>query len=93
MIVNYWITTHWPPLEDESSAGAAVWIPEGRQQAAKDLKSGDLIVIYETKSGRTEVSTSLDGSTEEKRRKPGREGMIGYGRVESYIFASSDPSQ
>ena len=90
--MNYWITTHWPPRnnDDESSTGTGVWVPEGRQQAADDLKKGDLIVIYETKSGRTEIRESLDGSIEEISCKPGREGMICYGQVESSVSAIPD---
>lgn len=90
--MNYWITTHWPPRidDDESFTRAGVWIPEGRQQAADDLTADDLIVIYETKSGRTEIREFQDGTIRKIPCKPGREGMICYGRVESPVSAKPD---
>ena len=79
--MNYWLTTHWPLRDgdDESETGTGVWIPEGRQQAANDMRSGDYVAVYETKSGRTEIRTLPNGTTIKVDCKLGREGMICYG--------------
>jgi hypothetical protein len=54
--MNHWITTHWPPRSyDDAGTGTGVWVPEGRQQAANDMRAGDYVAVYETKSGRTEI--------------------------------------
>jgi hypothetical protein len=89
--MNYWITTHWPPRNDEdgSDTGTDVWVPEGRQQASEDMRADDMIAVYETKSGRTEIRQHQDGSTFKTACKPGREGVICYGRIDARI--SADP--
>lgn len=89
--MNYWITTHWPQRfgDDEADVDAGIYLPEGRQQAADDMKTGDMVAVYETKSGRTLVREHQDGSRTEIECQPGHEGMICYGKVESPI--SSDP--
>ena len=89
--MNYWITTHWPPrVDDETETGIGVWLPDGRQQAAYDMQPGDYIAIYESKSGRAEIRERQDGSTIKVACKPGREGMICYGIVDSNISAIPD---
>jgi hypothetical protein len=90
--MNYWITTHWPQHfgDDAADAGTGIYLPDGRQQAADDMKAGDMAVVYETKSGRTEIRHHQDGSTTENARKTGREGMICYGEIGSSISADSD---
>ena len=95
--MNYWITTHWPPRINvgESSPGTGVWLPDGRQQAAHDMRAGDYVLVYETKSGRTEIRRFQDGTTTEVPCKPGREGLICYGKIESPVSAipGSQPKQ
>jgi hypothetical protein len=54
------------------------------------MKAGDMVVVYETKSGRTEIRQHQDSSTTEIACKPGREGMICYGTIESTISADPD---
>lgn len=89
--MNYWVTTHWPPrVDDDSETGTGVWVPDGRQQAANDMQRGDYVAIYESKSGRIEVRERQDGTTIKVACKPGREGMICYGTVDSGVSAISD---
>ena len=86
--MNYWITTHWPPrVNDESVAGTGVWVPEGRQQAAEDMRPGDYVAVYESRSGRIENRTLPDGTTIKVPCKLGREGMICYGTADSRVSA------
>lgn len=62
--MNYWITTHWPPRDDDddSGSGTGVCVPEKRQQAANDMCAGDYVAVYEAKSGRTEIRELQDGT-------------------------------
>ena len=90
--MNYWVTTHWPPrVDEESETGNGVWLPDGRQQAAKDMRPGDYIAIYESKSGRTEIREHQDGSTIKVACKLGHEGMICYGTINSSISVICPP--
>lgn len=52
--MNYWLTTHWPPLEGDESQKWLYWVflPDGREQAGEDLRPGDLVFVYESKTGR-----------------------------------------
>lgn len=90
--VNYWLTTHWPPREDddEPRTKTGVWVPEGREQAANDVRPGDYVAVYESKTGRAEIRTLRDGTTIQFPCGDGREGMICYGTVDSCVSAIPD---
>lgn len=50
--MNYWLTTQWP-LEKTQSREWALWLPaDGRQRAGDALRTGDEVMIYESRSGR-----------------------------------------
>ncbi len=52
--MNYWITTKWPPYEgeDEDEDSFNVDLQDGRANEAKEkLEKGDLIFIYQLKTG------------------------------------------
>lgn len=85
--MDYWLTIHWPPRDDNGNAGntTGVWVAEGREQAAADMSQGDYIAVYESKSGRTEVRKDPNGNPVKIPCKPGREGMICYGTVDSAL--------
>ena len=87
--MNYWITTHWPPRDGDSDDGrtTGVWVPEGREQAASDLKQDDYVAVYEAQSGRTEVRELPNGTTDKFPCTSGRGGMICYGIADSTISA------
>lgn len=48
--MNYWLTTHWPPIKSQQR-GYWVHLQEGLQQVGNDIKIGDLIFVYETETG------------------------------------------
>jgi hypothetical protein len=80
--VNYWLTTQWPPREDESVAPPTdVWVPDGREAAGKDLREGDLILIYQSRSGPTEIRRHPDGTEKYVRCIQGEEGIVAIARV------------
>ena len=91
-VMNYWITIHWPPRvdDDDSGAGTGVWVPEGRQQAASDMRPGDYVAVYEARSGRPEIRTRPDDTIIKVACKSGREGMICYGTADSCVSAIPD---
>ncbi len=91
-VVNYWITTHWPPRDgdDESPTKTGVGVAEGRQQAADDMRPGDFVAVYESRTGRDKIRTLPDGTTTTVSCRAGREGMICYGIVDSYVSARPD---
>ena len=93
--MNYWFTTHWPPRVGDSDAGSitGVWVPEGREKAAYDMRQGDYVAVYEAKSGRTEVRKHPNGTLVKVRCKHGRGGMICYGEADSSISADQNSQQ
>lgn len=90
--MNYWITTHWPPYEDESedSVAAGVWVPEGRQAAGTDFAPDDFIFIYHPRSGRTLIEPLANGTTRHRRCQTGREGIVAVARAMDSIRALTD---
>ncbi|HCS53139.1 hypothetical protein [uncultured Rubinisphaera sp.] len=90
--MNYWLTTHWPPYEDEPahSVAAGVWIPEGRQAAGTDFAPGDFVFIYHPRSGRTLIEPLADGSTRNRRCQTGREGIVAIAKATDSIHAQPD---
>jgi len=61
--MNYWINSHWPPFAKDKPEPPSplpdpeyhyrVYLPDGRQDAGRELRKDDCIFIYETKWGRT----------------------------------------
>ena len=90
-MMRYWLTTHWPPREDEvDDTEAGIWVPEGRERAATELAPGDSVVIYESRTGRAEIRTQTDGSEVRIRCKTGRQGVVLVGRAKSRVHALAD---
>lgn len=51
--MKYWLTTQWPPTKDYPYGQREhVWLKAGQEHAGKDLKAGDLVFIYEFKTGK-----------------------------------------
>ena len=62
--MNYWITVHCPPREDQPKdrVAAGVWLNEKYQSAAVEFAAGDEILIYHPKTGKTIVEEQANGS-------------------------------
>ncbi len=90
--MNFWVTAHWPPRsnDNDSEREIGVWIPDGREEAASELQCGDLVAVYETRSGRTEIRELQDGTILKTPFKTGREGIICYGTATGPITAIPD---
>jgi hypothetical protein len=61
--LNYWLTTHWPPRvgDDPNNVANGVWLPDGREKADAELKKGDIVFVYQSRSGRPEKRKTIDG--------------------------------
>src|SRR3990167_9188489 len=100
--MKYWLTTHWPPRKGYAHAVGAfsdddpyVWLPDGREAAGAGLARDDLVLVYESQSGKTEVRRLPDGSTKTFPCLRGKGGIIYYGCVTSSLstFPGSEPEQ
>lgn len=58
MTQKYWITTHWPPYEDEDY-DFAIELQYDHVDAGRDFEPDDLILIYQLKTGRVEKGKGL----------------------------------
>lgn len=78
MTKKYWVTTKWPPYQyDEDDDTFTIDLQDGREGEAKEkLKPGDLIFIYQLKTGLVEKGSSV------KRE-------IGYGGIIALVKATS----
>jgi hypothetical protein len=75
--MNYWITTQWP-LDINQPREWAVWLPDdGRQEAGRELRAGDRVLVYESRSGRCKLVRQPDGSTRRIPRTTGKTAVIG----------------
>ncbi len=75
--MNYWITVHWPPLNNETNPDVnGVFVPDGRQAAGADLQEGDKILIYESLSGRTVLWKDINGEVHKLPSIRGRMGVV-----------------
>ena len=85
--MRYWLTIHWPLHQgDEADHDHGVWLREELTEVAESMRVGDLVAVYETLGGPSEIR---DGH-----RIPcnqGRQGVIYYGKVKQ-CFPNGDPS-
>ncbi len=86
--MNWWVTTHWPPREENPDEIAdGLWVPEGREVAGEDVRKGDIVVVYQAKSGRTEVRRQPDGKELLVKNLKGKEGVIAITEAQSSLYA------
>lgn len=95
--MNYWLTTHWPPTEDEAwdeSILGGVYLRNGREQAGRDLAVKDIVLIYQTKTGRAEVGY-VRGSRTIFRPVQGKQGIVAIAEVVGNLreIPGSSPSE
>lgn len=89
--MNYWLTTHWQPFVDqELDVEPGVWMPEGRESAGIVFDQGDVVLIYQSRSGRTLVEKAVDGTTRLRRRRVGKAGIVAVGVATTPFHALED---
>ncbi len=81
--MKYWLTTHWPPLVDEKNrfSNTGAWVPDKKQAVLDEMQPGDMLFIYEAKSGRTIVKRTADGKLHRIPRKPGQQGVVALAKI------------
>jgi hypothetical protein len=86
---NYWFTTHWPPRKNEENRwGQGIWLQDKKQKYGKDIEIGDMLIIYETKAGRTE-KRKLANDESKILKIPcikGKQGVIKIAQVTSKLY-------
>jgi len=86
--MNWWVTTHWPPREDDPDTVAdGLWVPDGRQTAGEDVRKGDMVVVYQAKTGRTEIRRQPDGKVLFVKNLKGKEGVIAIAEAQCPLYA------
>lgn len=86
--MNCWVTTHWPPREDNPDEIAdGLWVPDDRETAGKDVRKGDMVVVYQAKTGRTEVRRQPDGKQVFVKNLKGKEGVIAITEAQGSLYA------
>lgn len=87
--MNYWITTHWPGrIDSEDNTPWGIYLPNGREKAGVDLSIGDLVLLYQSKTGRPEMVISANGMCQIIGRKQGKEGIVVIAKVVGNLEAS-----
>lgn len=83
--MNYWLTVHWPLREGYENVEWKYWVfvPKGREQTAKEMQQGDLIFIYETKTGRQLKRQKYD-------YHEGRQGIIALVKAVSQLEPTNE---
>ena len=76
--MKYWLTTHWPPLVDEKNrfSNTGAWVPDKKQAVLDEMQPGDMLFIYEAKSGRTIVKRTADGKLHQYLASQGNKGWL-----------------
>ena len=86
--MKYWITAHWPGRTDEPPVieHEGIYIPGGRQASVASMSVGDLVFIYESRSGRPEKRKLLDGRVVKIPCRIGREGIVTLSQTISAVY-------
>jgi len=90
------MTTHWPHRvnDDKNGVHDGVHIPNGRETSVSDMDKGDLVFIYESKTGRAEVEI-IKGEKNITRCHIGREGIVVLAEIitKPYKDEDSEPTK
>jgi len=85
--MNYWVTTHYPPTVDNDQYNlTGVWIVDGKENAAEKLKPGDIVLIYQTKTGKSEIRQEVDGTRKIVKCIEGKEGIVSITKAKNKLL-------
>lgn len=89
--MHYWITTHWPRrVGDPRPLGNGVYLSHEKGEVGRDLRAGDLVLVYQSQSGRTRVVRELEGTTHNVPCEKGKGGIVAIGRALSTMQQDDD---
>jgi hypothetical protein len=84
--VRYWISAQSPPLKGSPAQRLdCLWLAEGREAAGFELEPGDLVLVYQSKSGRAVRRRSADGAEEWVQTIEGHQGIAAVAEVEERV--------
>lgn len=88
--MRYWISAQSPPLEGSSDQKFdRLWLAAGREAAGLELEPRDLVLVYQSRSGRPVRRREADGTEGWVRTVAGRQGIAAAAEVEGR--ATHDP--
>jgi len=92
--MRYWITTHWPRKRDESTNQPqnGIWVKDENRTVIDRVAPGDLVFLYETKSGPDVLRNNADGSKRRISRHPGAEGIVVLAEVTERAYEPENSS-
>ena len=74
--MRYWISAQSPPLEGSSDQKFdRLWLAAGREAAGLELEPRDLVLVYQSRSGRPVRRREADGTEGWVRTVAGRQGI------------------
>ena len=89
--MKYWLTTHWPPLEDAEDGGPhGINLQAGQEDVGAEIKPGDHVFIYQSETGYTEIRTDKKGEEQRIKSKRGRGGIIAIEQVSEKLRIIKD---
>lgn len=82
--MQHWLTVHHPPEEgrQDKPGESGIWVKSHLASCFEDMKQGDLVLIYQTKSGPKRWLQEADGSRRRSKYGPGFGGVVLSGRVD-----------
>ena len=84
--MRYWLTVHWPPYQDERYRfPLRVWLKSNNEWAGRDLRSGDRVLVYQTRSGPAIIHSDVDGRRQRIPCQWGHSGIIAVAEADGPI--------
>lgn len=76
--MKYWVTTQWPHLRTvpRDNPHNGVWVADEDKEVIAPMRSGDLVWIYESQSGRPIIKNRADGEQIRIMHHTGRGGVV-----------------
>lgn len=85
----YWLTTQWP-LRAGETEHSGIWVTDSGRPVIARVSAGDLVVIFESATGRTQVVIRADGTTVRRPCGQGRRGVVAIHRVVAPAVEAED---
>lgn len=84
--MRYWLTTHYPPLEDGSERfPLRVWLQDGKESVGASMREGDRVLIYEGKTGPSRYVVTPAGRKKKIQSAVGHQGIIKIAEVKERL--------
>jgi len=86
--MKYWLTTHWPPRKgEENKYGLTIWLKDGQESVGRDISKGDMVLFYESKTGKSETRIDAAGNKKTFPCHLGKQGIVKIGQVKRPLYA------